>query len=167
MIELLVTISLAAIILAFAVPGMSGFLMRARLSTEASSLQADIAYARSEAVRQNTPVSLCPAAIGTTVLGPYACSGASDWSIGWISFVDPLGTGVFGAGSTLLRVHSTARLTSAMGTGGLAGAPAITIRPTGEASKSGGINFCMSTYPMNSLNLLGSGGASIATAAIC
>ncbi len=161
MIELLVTISIAAIMLAIAVPAMSGFLMNNRLAAEASSLQADIAYARSEAVRQNTPVSLCPAAAST------ACSGGIDWSVGWITFVDTAGSGVFvptAAAPVPLRVHNGGLLTSAKGTGGLTAASSIVIRPTGETKVSGGVGFCMKNYAINSLNLMGSGGTSLAVA---
>ena len=45
-------------------------------------LLADMARARSEAVMSRYPSVVCPSTDGST------CSGASDWSNGWIVFTD-------------------------------------------------------------------------------
>jgi len=73
LLELMVTVAVLAILAAVAVPSFSALINRDRLTSQANELVAAIQYARSEAVRLNGPVTLCPSADGT------ACSG-SDWS---------------------------------------------------------------------------------------
>ncbi|MCG8276163.1 GspH/FimT family pseudopilin [Stenotrophomonas sp. NLF4-10] len=73
LLELMVTVAVLAILMAIAVPGFSALINRDRLTSQANELVAVIQYARSEAVRLNGPVTLCPSADGA------ACSG-SDWS---------------------------------------------------------------------------------------
>jgi prepilin-type N-terminal cleavage/methylation domain-containing protein len=165
MIEVAITLVLVAIMSAIALPGMRDFLARTRLSTQVSSLRADVAYARSEAARQNVVVSLCPAAVGTTGGAVvYTCSG-TDWSIGWIAFVDSAGTtGVFDSTDTVLRVHNKTNGISISGSGGLASAASLTMRPTGEASVSGKFDLCIVGYPITSLVISGSGRSGVSYA---
>lgn len=63
-IELLVTLAVAAIILTIAVPSFQGLIERSRLTTEANTLGSALQLARSEAVKRGEDVSL--AAGGTT-----------------------------------------------------------------------------------------------------
>lgn len=98
--ELLVTISVLAIVSAVAIPGLSDFVMRGRLATQANELIGAFNFARSEAVTRGTPVSLCPAA------APYtACANSPTWTSGWIVFTDAAGTaGTVDAGDEVIRV---------------------------------------------------------------
>ncbi len=73
LLELMVTVAVLAIVSAIAIPGFSGLINRDRLTSRANELVATIQYARSEAVRLNGPVMLCPSTDGTS------CSG-DDWS---------------------------------------------------------------------------------------
>lgn len=83
LIELLVTISIAAILMAIAVPGFQDFFRRNRLDSAASDFMATLNYARSEAIRRGVPVSVCKSNNGTS------CGGDGvDWEQGWIVFVN-------------------------------------------------------------------------------
>jgi len=82
MIELLVTVSIAAVLAAIAVPNMSGLMADARLSSQTDLLIATLNGARLEAVRQRANIKLCPAANANS---DTACSTTvADWSKGWL-----------------------------------------------------------------------------------
>lgn len=55
------------------------------------------AQARDHAVASGYPVVICP--VGRA----FHCNGASDWSRGWIGFIDSNGTGQFDGDDELLR----------------------------------------------------------------
>lgn len=103
LIELLVTISIAVIMMTLAVPSFMDFLTRNRLVTYNNDLVASLNFARSEAIRRGTTVSVCKSSTGAS------CTGT--WSDGWIVFVNLDGAtespAVVDAGETVLRVHET------------------------------------------------------------
>jgi len=79
-IELMVTVAVAAILLAIAVPAFNSFVLNDRDISQINSLVASFNYARSEAIKQNLPigVAVCPSSDGNT------CNGTAAWSGGWI-----------------------------------------------------------------------------------
>jgi type IV fimbrial biogenesis protein FimT len=112
LIELLVTISIAAILLAIAVPGFQDFFRRNRVDSAASDLMAALNLARSEAIRRGVPVSLCKSGNGTTCV-----QGGNNWEQGWIVFANPNNDGLRGDDEEIIRVHQQLQ-------------SAITLRPT-------------------------------------
>lgn len=83
LIELLVTLSIAVILMAIAVPSFQDFFRRNRLDSAASEIMAALNYARSESIRRGVPISVCKSANGT------ACGGADvNWEQGWIVFAN-------------------------------------------------------------------------------
>lgn len=76
MIELMITIVIAAILLAVGVPSYRAVLQNSRASAVASDFTSAINLARSEAVRRGLGTQLCPSINGTT------CGGS--WADGWI-----------------------------------------------------------------------------------
>lgn len=80
--ELLVTLSVAAVLMAAAIPTFRNFVADSRMSSAANLLVAHINAARSEAVMLGTPVAVCASADQAT------CSGDTDWKSGWIVFTD-------------------------------------------------------------------------------
>jgi len=79
-IELMVTVAVAAILVAIAVPAFNSFVLNDRDISQFNSLVASFNYARSEAIKQNLRigVAVCPSSNGNT------CSGTAAWSGGWI-----------------------------------------------------------------------------------
>ena len=77
MIELLVSMLVAAILFASAIPSYRTFVQNSRQSAQASSLVAGLNFARSEAVKADLPVTVCASADGAT------CAGTA-WTQGWI-----------------------------------------------------------------------------------
>jgi type IV fimbrial biogenesis protein FimT len=77
-------------------------------------------FARSEAVKRGAIVSLCPSA-------DQASCGGTDWSGGWIAFVNPNGDATVDAGEVILRVWE-----ALSGTPTFTGPEVIGYRPTGQ-----------------------------------
>lgn len=80
--ELMVTLSIASILLATGIPSLQKFSQKQHMKAAVSSLQNDLMMGRSEAVHLNTLIVTCP---GDATDG---CTGANDWSDGWIVFQD-------------------------------------------------------------------------------
>ena len=81
LIELMVTITIAAIMLTIAVPNFMDFMTRNRLASYNNELVAALATARSEAIRRGTTVSVCKRNSDTS------CQGGT-WSTGWLVVVN-------------------------------------------------------------------------------
>jgi type IV fimbrial biogenesis protein FimT len=74
------------------IPNLQSFLIRSRLTAAVNEFNADLQFARSEAIRRNSPVTL------------RRNGGSSgDWSQGWDIFLDPNRNGTQDAGDELLR----------------------------------------------------------------
>ena len=74
--EVLVVVSILAILVAIAMPSFSDALLSSRLRSYANNLVASVHFARSEAIKRNAVVTLCASSNGTS------CSGA--WKNGWV-----------------------------------------------------------------------------------
>lgn len=101
LIELVVTIAVAAILAAIAVPAYNSFVSGQGSSSAINALASSVALARSEAITRGRRVSVCPS--DHPASGAPTCS--SDWSRGWIVFTDLNRDGDFDANDKLLRVH--------------------------------------------------------------
>jgi type IV fimbrial biogenesis protein FimT len=84
MMELLVTLAVAAVILGIGVPSFRDFMRNGRLTGAANELLITVVRARSEAVRRQAVVSVCPST--TPGQTGATCSGAA--TQGYIAFVD-------------------------------------------------------------------------------
>lgn len=80
--ELLITLTIAAILLVAGAPSFQRFTWRQHMQAAVGNLHNDLLLARSEAVYRNASVVACP---GDAAAG---CNGSSDWSGGWIVFAD-------------------------------------------------------------------------------
>ena len=78
LVELMFTIFIMAVLAMLAIPSWRDASLGSRLTATANSLHGSIQIARSEAIKTNTPITLCTSADGET------CSGAGDWDQGWI-----------------------------------------------------------------------------------
>ncbi|HEY6530493.1 MAG TPA: GspH/FimT family pseudopilin [Cellvibrionaceae bacterium] len=81
LIEMMVTITIAGILLAVAVPSFKSFITRNAVENLQTRFAAAITAARSEAASRNTFITICGSNNGT------ACV-ADQWKAGWIVFVD-------------------------------------------------------------------------------
>ena len=85
LLELLVTIAVAAILVAVAFPSYRGVVDRNTIAARVNDLVGDLNYARSQAVTRGRSVHLCKSDDQET-----CASSASDWSQGWIVYVSDL-----------------------------------------------------------------------------
>lgn len=89
LIELMITIAIAAILLAIGIPSMRDMIHQNRLSGNVNEFVAANMLARTEAIKRGSPITLCRAVNAES--GSDACStAAGDWSTGWVvKWVDP------------------------------------------------------------------------------
>lgn len=85
--ELLITLSVAAVLFGLAVPGLGGMVLDSRRAASVNSFVHSVHLARSTAIHRNKMVSLCPSADGRTC-SPRSVNGTSTWQAGWIVFVN-------------------------------------------------------------------------------
>ncbi len=99
LIELMITLSIAAILLTQAVPSFRTMIANNRIVSQINELVSAINYGRSEAAKLNTTVILCGSA-NPTVAVP-TCGGAVT---GWLLFASGDANNTFDAADTLIRV---------------------------------------------------------------
>lgn len=102
LVELLVTLSIAVILMGIAVPSFQQLISSTSMTSQANEFETALNFTRSEAVKRNTRVSLCKSRSGT------ACITTGGWEQGWIIFDDAVTggtTGTLDAGETIVRVH--------------------------------------------------------------
>lgn len=98
LIELMVTVSVAGILAGIAVPSFGTLMERQRTSAAISSLTTHMGLARMAAITRNRRAVLCPSTDGRH------CEQGTDWSRGWMLFVDDDGNRQPDAGDDILRV---------------------------------------------------------------
>lgn len=88
-IELMITVALAAVVLTLGVPAFQGLSERNRLTSNINSFVASLALARSEAVKRKQRVIVCASTDGVS------CANNGKYETGWIVYVEssnPLNT---------------------------------------------------------------------------
>lgn len=100
LIELLVTLSIASILLTVAVPGFRVFIQDSRLTAQINNFSSAMMLAKSEALKRSSSTTVCPSANSTT------CTGGSVWSSGWLVFSDPNRNGVVDVGEEIIQVNA-------------------------------------------------------------
>ncbi|WP_239142605.1 GspH/FimT family pseudopilin [Variovorax sp. WS11] len=124
LIELMVTITVLAILLVVAVPSFDGVRLSSRLTSYATDLMASSQLARTEAIKRNAPVTLCVSSNGT------GCATSGGWESGWIVL----------SGTTVIQRQPAAtagyKLTEA------GGAISLTFDSTGIGSTQASVTIC-------------------------
>ena len=114
LVELLVVMTIGAILVAAAVPSFQWLIATSRTSNSASELIATLELARSEAMRRGDIVSVCRTTDPNAPEAVLACSSVSgagfdgnDWGSGWVMFAKTGGidAAVFDVGDTVIRRH--------------------------------------------------------------
>jgi len=81
-IEIMVTLSIAAVMISLAVPNLKTLALNNRRTAQKNEFVLAMAYARSEAMKRGVRVSVCARATDTT------CRTDVLWDNGWLVFVD-------------------------------------------------------------------------------
>lgn len=85
--ELLVTMAVAAILMATAVPSFKTYAWNLRLKAAIETLRSDLSLARNRAISMNASTVVCPV-IDPTAAGELTCADVSEWQQGWMVFAD-------------------------------------------------------------------------------
>lgn len=137
LVELLVTMAVAAIVLASALPSFRETIMNNRRVTVINGFVGMLNLARSEAVKRGVDVTLCK----STDLATCG-DGTVDWEDGWLLFVDDGATsGTVDAGEIIVRVHE-ALSTGVKLTGNGTLTTNISYQASGFSNKSGTFTLC-------------------------
>lgn len=94
--ELMITVAVAAIGMALAYPSFTSLMRSNRVATGTNSLLAAFNLARTEALRSNRGGGVCPSADGESCVG-------TDWNTGVLVFTDMDGNGTWSAGDVAVR----------------------------------------------------------------
>lgn len=86
LIELMVTLLVAAIVLGVGIPAFTQFVSTNRMAAAVNDLTTAVHLARTEAVKRRANVTVCPS--GNWDSAAPACSNAGTFEDGWIVFVD-------------------------------------------------------------------------------
>lgn len=132
LIELLVTLSVLAILLVAATPAMEGLINSNRLRAAANETIAILQSARFEAIRANRRTVACLSADPNAAVPVCGAANAS----GWIVFLDADRNGQYGAAETLLRRSTVSARVQLLGSAALAGK--VTFNADGIARDAGG-----------------------------
>lgn len=105
LVELMVTLAVAAILATLAVPAMQNFIAARTVQAQADELASALRLARSEALKRGVEVSVCAA----KATDASACAGSSAWINGWVVFADRDHDGTVDKDDdTVIRVQSKA-----------------------------------------------------------
>lgn len=120
MIELLATIAIVAILAAFAIPSMLTMVRNDRMTSQANNLVFMLSYARSEGVKRDSVICLCPSTGGSSP------SCASSWTSGFIVHVPASTADCTVPATTNPTLQASPALTSSVTLKALSGSTAIT-----------------------------------------
>ena len=134
LIEMLVTVSIIAILASVAVPSYEGLINNNKQKAVLNTFLGELHYARSEAVKRSRQVVICPSSDASS------CS-KSSWNGGWIIFIDDDRDDTRDSNEELIRV--TAALDQGLDLSTTSNIEEfIRYRPNGLALETGTFTLC-------------------------
>ena len=109
LVELLVTVSIAAILIAVGVPSFTSIVAASNTDSATRRLSTAFSYARSDAVSRAGSVTVCASADALN------CGNAAAWSQGWLVFRDENEDGTIDADDEIISVENISSLQVAIG----------------------------------------------------
>ncbi|KAA3630432.1 MAG: prepilin-type N-terminal cleavage/methylation domain-containing protein [Proteobacteria bacterium] len=100
LLELIITLSVAAILLTIVVPAFAQLLAGTRITTAVNELLSVIHLTRSEAIKRHARATLCPSDNG------ISCANTAVWEHGWIAFVDSDSDRELDSDEVVLQLHA-------------------------------------------------------------
>ena len=135
LIEMMVTVVLMGILISMTVP-LGSMVETFRLNYINQRLYASSALARSEAIKRGARVSICRSADSGTTCDPSN----SNWSAGWVVFVNPNNNDAIDSGEEVIRVYNA--VSSNLGIT-WNGGNRLTFIPRGSPEAEGRFTLCM------------------------
>ena len=137
LIELIVTLAVSSILAASAFPNLSGLIAQERTVILTNTLAGALAYARSEAVTQQTTIITCQSNNGSE------CNRSGSWQNGWIIFADNNHSKQRETEEPLLRVYAASdNGTQAIFNGAGGNDHYMRYKPSGRAYPNGSFLIC-------------------------
>jgi len=135
LVEMLTTMSVLAVMLTIATPGLASLVAANALSSAQGELTSAIVLARTEALKRATQV-------GVAAVAPVR---GAEFSGGWVVFVDANGNGLYDPGETVVRSQAALRSNVVVSTS--TGATAIVFNGRGFVTPFASVVFavCSST----------------------
>jgi type IV fimbrial biogenesis protein FimT len=156
LLELMVVVSIAAILMAIAVPSFNATIRSNRLTSDANQFTTALNLARSEAVKRGLSVTVRKIDNLSSTNGGVAAAAAANWENGWDVFVDQNANGAFNddgdatlcetapAEDCLLKTYAALQTNYTLrGSGAAANfANYITYSPAGRSHTNGSFIVC-------------------------
>lgn len=130
LLETLVVVFILGVVLAIAIPNYTSTVNSGRLTGTANDLLAAVKLARSEAIRRNQRVVMCPTADGA------ACGGT--WSQGWLVFEDLNRDGNVSTGEEVINTGVPAPQTQILPSASVTGTQRVQFGADGFARTAAG-----------------------------
>jgi type IV fimbrial biogenesis protein FimT len=158
LIELMVTIAIAAILLGIAIPSFTETIASNRLTTNANALVTALSFARSEAVKRGIQVTV-------RSNGP-----STQWENGWNAFVDNNGSNTLNNSEVILRTYPALPSGYTLRTGNSTYKDYAAYLPNGLSKVSAGDTFTLcgnsgTTYRTITINATGRPSVAVVTGA--
>jgi type IV fimbrial biogenesis protein FimT len=103
LLETVIVMGMVAILMAVAVPSYRYITNANRIAAEVNGLLGDLQFARAEAIKQGSTVTVCVSSNGTSCSG----SAVSTWQNGWVVFNDINNDHQINGGDAVLRTQAT------------------------------------------------------------
>lgn len=129
LVELMVAVSVLAIGCLAGLPAMATLLEQQRAIATLGALSTQMQLARMAAITYRQPALLCPSRDGAS------CAAGTDWSGGWLLFLDRDGNRRVDPGDEILRVETTPT-TRRLRVNATAGRPQVRYLPDGRSAGS-------------------------------
>ena len=154
LVELMVTLSIAVILLTIGVPSMIDLIRDARLASQSDQFASTLNLARTEAIKRRSNIKVCPSTTPNSDTSVLCDAGATAWATGWtvIDSASVLQRNVATSGLTVTSTATSVEFSGTFGNAALArsftlcmpGRKEHLVRVTlsGHVSKSIGTTVC-------------------------
>jgi len=151
LIELLVTLTVLLIVMAWGLPNLQGVVKQTRITSAVNAVVGGLSQARSVAVTRGLPVTLCAA----DAEAPNECNAFQNWAHGMLLFTDANRDGAIGGTDERILYRFTDDM---VGLAARANVGAFTYLPDGSTN-AGILHFCDSEgkLPARGVVVLASG----------
>jgi type IV fimbrial biogenesis protein FimT len=150
LLELLMVILIVGILASVGTASFKYVTTSNRIASEINGLLGDMQFARSQAIKTGTTVSVCPSANPTSTTP--TCTNTTTWTTGWVVFLDFNGNGAFDSATDQVIRYQNAispdTLVSSVGT-----FKYITFNREGYASLSGVTGYTSIVLNSNPVNV--------------
>jgi type IV fimbrial biogenesis protein FimT len=146
LLELIVTVAIATIIVAFAIPNFTRFIQTNKMAAANNQFVSSLNYARTQAVSQRTTVTVCKSAAPHTGTPPQCdTAGANGYETGWIIFLASGGAvQPTAATGNILKILVPDSPTGLSITGGTGTNLRVAFTPMGMSTSAGSLVVCNS-----------------------